>query len=333
MEIDKRFERILAIFIQLQAKPVVRAQDLAERFEVSLRTIYRDIRSLEKAGVPIYSEPGYGYSLASGYKLPPTLFTKAEALSFAVAEKLMQQYTDKEMSGQFSSALSKMKAVLRASDKENVQAVEEQLHLNVHQRLFNQEVPTALSVLFESIASKKQIAMQYKKPGNGTVEQRIVEPIGVFNEFGFWYFMAFCYLRQDVRQFRLDRIVSIEITMDNFTQKSSSLAYHLERRSNNRPKLEKVKVRVNKGMHHFMMWERQLYGFLEETINEEGVEMIFEYDPQYQSLLRWLISFADGIKVIEPESVRAEMLQLLHKMKVHLSAEGEMAIQNSDNSG
>jgi len=81
-ETPKRFDRIVAILIQLQSKKIVRAQDLATRFEVSLRTIYRDIRTLEASGVPIYSEAGLGYSLLEGYRLPPVMFTREEAESF-----------------------------------------------------------------------------------------------------------------------------------------------------------------------------------------------------------------------------------------------------------
>lgn len=311
MDIEKRFERILAIFIQLQSRPVITAHELAERFQVSVRTIYRDIRSLEKAGVPIYSEVGYGYSLANGYKLPPTLFTKDEALSFAVAEKLMQQYLDKDLGRQFSNALSKMKAVLRSSDKEHVQAVEEQLFLRTGQQLFNHEVPAALAILFESIATRKQIGIDYKKPGSTKVESRKLEPIGVFQDNTFWYFMAYCYLRKEVRQFRLDRIQKIEMLPYGFEQQHGSLAYYLEKKDLNRKAPEQLKVWVSNDMHRYMHWERKAYGFISETQVEDGYEMIFGYDPRYQTLSRWLMMYADGIKILEPLSFKKEMQQLL----------------------
>ncbi|MGO1521121.1 MAG: helix-turn-helix transcriptional regulator, partial [Sphingobacterium sp.] len=88
-EIKKRFDRIVEILIQLQSRRLVKAKDLADHFQVSLRTIYRDIRSLEQAGVPLIGEAGLGYSLVDGYRLPPVSFTKEEALSFASTEKLV----------------------------------------------------------------------------------------------------------------------------------------------------------------------------------------------------------------------------------------------------
>lgn len=127
MDIQKRFDRILNIYMLLQAKPLVRAQDLAVRFEVSLRTIYRDIQALQGAGVPIYGETGIGYALVQGYKIPPTSFTREEALSFAAAEKLIANYFDKDLYLHFSTAMNKMKSILRTADKEDIATVEEKV--------------------------------------------------------------------------------------------------------------------------------------------------------------------------------------------------------------
>src|SRR5690625_2206261 len=121
----KRFDRLVAILIQLQSKKIVKSQELVERFDVSLRTIYRDIKTLEKAGVPLYGEAGVGYSLVNGYRLPPVMFTQREANSFMAAEKLMQQLTDKEIRTHFQSAMYKIKSVLRGAEKDRVEALEQ----------------------------------------------------------------------------------------------------------------------------------------------------------------------------------------------------------------
>lgn len=107
VDLKKRFDRIVHILIQLQSKRIVKAQELAIRFDVSLRTIYRDIKSLEQAGIPIIGEAGTGYSLIDGYRLPPIIFTKEEALSFIGAEKLMQKYMDSHLIADFQSAIFK----------------------------------------------------------------------------------------------------------------------------------------------------------------------------------------------------------------------------------
>ena len=93
----KRFNRVIAILIQLQSRKIVKAKDIADRFKISIRTVYRDIQTLEEAGVPIASESGIGYSLMEGYRLPPVMFTNTEAIAFITAEKLIEKFTDKSM--------------------------------------------------------------------------------------------------------------------------------------------------------------------------------------------------------------------------------------------
>src|SRR5690606_32751984 len=127
VDIKKRFDRIVNILIQLQSKRVVKAQELADRFEVSLRTIYRDIKSLEQAGVPLIGEAGTGYSIMEGYRLPPVSFSREEALSFVATEKLAQKFLDKESSQRYSAALLKIKAILKSNDKDLLSNMEDQI--------------------------------------------------------------------------------------------------------------------------------------------------------------------------------------------------------------
>ena len=127
MKIITRFDRITAILVQLQSKKIVTAQEIADRFEISLRTVYRDIRSLEEAGVPILSEAGIGYSMMDGYRLPPIIFSKEEAFSFVTAGKLMDKFSDYSTNKDYQSALFKVKAVLRNSEKESIAKVDESI--------------------------------------------------------------------------------------------------------------------------------------------------------------------------------------------------------------
>src|SRR5690606_15682658 len=120
------------------------AQDLADRFGVSLRTIYRDIRTLESSGVPIMSEAGIGYSIMEGYRLPPIMFTREEASSFITAEKLMQRFTDRSLGSFYETAITKVKSVLRGADKDYIDALENQIMITPAQKLFNENIPNSL---------------------------------------------------------------------------------------------------------------------------------------------------------------------------------------------
>ena len=112
-----RIARLTAILTQLQSKRIVTAKYLAERNEVSLRTIYRDIRTLEKSGIPIVTEEGRGYSIMEGYRLPPVVFTEAEANALITIEQLANKIKDSSLSENVSSAMEKIKSILRYSQK------------------------------------------------------------------------------------------------------------------------------------------------------------------------------------------------------------------------
>ncbi|WP_373399285.1 HTH domain-containing protein [Algoriphagus halophilus] len=124
-----RIDRLTAILTHLQSKRTIRAVELAERFGVSLRTIYRDVRALEETGVPIIGEAGQGYSLVEGYRLPPVMFTKQEALAFVVAEKLLEKSMDEENSRFYKEALYKIKAILKSEEKDLVGRVDAQIQV------------------------------------------------------------------------------------------------------------------------------------------------------------------------------------------------------------
>src|ERR1051326_614442 len=102
-----RIDRLTAILIHLQTKRVVKAEEISDRFEISLRTVYRDVKALMEAGVPIGSEAGKGYFIVDGYHLPPVMFNQEEASSMLVAGKLVEKLTDQSIRKAFESALLK----------------------------------------------------------------------------------------------------------------------------------------------------------------------------------------------------------------------------------
>ena len=148
----------MAIFIHLQSRRTVRAQDLADRFEVSLRTIYRDIKSLEQAGIPIYSEAGTGYELMEGYKLPPVMFFSGGSTKFIAAEKLMDRFIDEGLKQNFLSATYKIKSVLRMSEKDLLSTLENQIIIQKTATFkFSKKRPDhTMETLFNAIAQQNR---------------------------------------------------------------------------------------------------------------------------------------------------------------------------------
>ncbi len=307
----KRFDRIVAIHIQLQSRRIVKAQDLADRFEVSLRTIYRDIRTLENSGVPIASEAGTGYSIMDGYRLPPIMFTREEAGSFVAAEKLMQQFTDKTLGSHHQSAMFKIKSVLRGKEKDWISALEAHINISPGQDLFNSNIPDVLECLFESIAEKKQVFLAYQSLLANHPSERMIEPVGLFYENQFWYVLGYCHLRKDYRQFRTDRILKIRRTQSGYLLTHGSLDQY---RNNGREyQNTKVRIVVDKGVAGYLKGNRKYYGFVSEEIAGDQVEMTFMTADIEQGFPRWYLMFGDYAKILEPESLKLRVMELLKK--------------------
>lgn len=313
----KRFDRIIAILIQLQSKRIVRAQELADRFRVSLRTIYRDIRTLEASGVPISSEAGTGYSIQEGYKLPPVMFTREEAMSFITAEKLMQHFTDKSLGNYFQSSMYKIKSILRWSEKDMIDSLDRNLMVQPTHSLFRESSSNALELLITGIVQKKQVEILYQTFASEAVNHRTIEPIGVYHEHHSWYVIAYCLLRNDYRKFRADRIFSIRLLDQSFGRSHHTLDYYLQ--EEDQVDRTKVIIRVHKETARYIQRSRQYYGFVSEEDRGEMVEMSFMVPLHEDFFSRWYLMFGDQAEIIEPESLKAEVAGLLKKIAQKLS--------------
>lgn len=118
-----RLSRLVMLLTLLQTKRVLTASELADRFSVSARTIYRDIRTLEAAGVPVVTLDGKGYSLMEGYRIPPVMFTREQAMALLIAEKLAASLTDPPTAELILAAMDKLRAALRYADRDHLEKV------------------------------------------------------------------------------------------------------------------------------------------------------------------------------------------------------------------
>jgi predicted DNA-binding transcriptional regulator YafY len=113
-----RLSRLMAILTQLQSKRLLTATEIVKKFKVSIRTVYRDIKALEQAGVPVLTEEGKGYTIMDGYRLPPVMFTEREANAFVTAEKLVLLNSDSSLTQDYKEGVAKIKSVLRANARD-----------------------------------------------------------------------------------------------------------------------------------------------------------------------------------------------------------------------
>lgn len=198
-----RLDRITATLIHLQSKRLVIAKEMADRFEVSLRTVYRDIKTLQDAGVPIGSENGVGYYLVDGYTLPPLMITEEEANALVISEKLLANFADKSLKKDLESLLIKVKAILRNSEKDKVEKLESRIAFSSKPEMVEN---SWLSVVQKSITHGTVLHISYSSIGKNETTERQVEPLAIYFTGKSWVLIAFCRLRKALREFRLDHI-------------------------------------------------------------------------------------------------------------------------------
>lgn len=312
----KRFDRIVAIYIQLQSRKVVRAEELAERFQVSLRTIYRDVKVLEISGIPLIGEAGVGYSIIDGYRLPPIQFTREEAVSFVAAEKLMETFLDKSLGSHHQSAMAKVKSVLRSTDRDWISLIDQHVQIDRSQNPFNKGIPDALEILLESIAEKRQVSLIYRAFIEDELSERLIEPVGVFHENHFWYVMGYCHLRKDYRQFRSDRIQRISRTTIPFTL-SHRPVHELRQPKEGKPKQEVI-IRFKKHVVKYIRNDLKHFGLVSEIAHDGSVEMRFLTSDADTYMPRWLLRIADSIQIVKPQELNDALKTLLDRIRTNL---------------
>ena len=218
-----RIDRISAILIQLQSRRVVKASDIAERFNISLRTVYRDVKTLEEAGIPLIGEAGVGYSIMDGYRLPPVMFTREEATAFLTAEKFVEKLTDASTMANHKSAMYKIRAILKTTEKDMLEDMDG--NIEVFKRVDNSVLMgnDYIQVILNSIVQKAILLMEYFAHHSQEHTKREVEPVGIFFQDGYWHLVAYCRLRADYRDFRIDRIKSLHVTDKRFVSQHPTL--------------------------------------------------------------------------------------------------------------
>jgi predicted DNA-binding transcriptional regulator YafY len=210
-----RIDRLFGILTLLQSKKYVTAERIAEKFNISVRTVYRDVKALGEQGIPVSFEQPKGYFIVQGYFLPPVAFNSDEANALLLMETLVAGFADQSIVTHYSSALNKVKAVLKNSQKEKLEAMSS----NIRMRLPDCVRPdfSYLSILQQALSSKLIIEIEYKN-NKGESSIRRAEPIGlVFYAFA-WHVIGWCHLRKEYRDFKVARIVAIRLTDLPFTK-------------------------------------------------------------------------------------------------------------------
>jgi predicted DNA-binding transcriptional regulator YafY len=220
-----RLSRLTAILIQLQTKRIVTASELANKFNISKRTIYRDIKALEQSGVPVLTEEGKGYTLMDGYKIPPVMFTEKQANALILAEQLVLNSKDASFVKDYSEAIDKIKSILKYTTKDKANILLERTRYN--ENINRERNSNNLSDLQNALTNYNLVKIKYINK-NKSASIRIIEPFAILNSEN-WYLVAFCRLRNEFRFFRPDRIQKIEILTEKFEPHNMTLQEYFDK--------------------------------------------------------------------------------------------------------
>lgn len=316
-----RIDRLTAILIQLQSKRVVRAEEIADRFEISLRTVYRDVKALMEAGVPIGSEAGKGYFIVEGYNLPPVMFSQEEASALLLAGKLVEKMTDQSIRKAFDSALLKIKAVLKDTEKDHLETLESNIEVASYWSESESPLPNRfLSDIQYTVVNKEVISIEYCATYSNEITKRHVEPIGLFYYGAAWHLIAWCQLRNGYRDFRIDRIRDLKRTDKKFDgQNLLSLQDYLKTVTQANDDLQKVVVLFEKKVTKYIGTQKRWHGFVSEEDLGTHVRMTF-LTGYFRSMSRWLLSFGNMVSVESPDHLKSCIIELVEELNSHYKA-------------
>ncbi|MBX2826566.1 MAG: YafY family transcriptional regulator [Flavobacteriaceae bacterium] len=216
-----QLSRLISILTLLKSKRLLTASELADKYNVSIRTIYRDIRKLEEAGIPVYTIEGRGYSLVDNYTVAPVQFTEKQANALVTAQHIVNQSKDVSFVNNFNDALTKIKSVFRTSVQEKSELLSDKIHvLNWN---FEDFTSNALSEIQLAITHFNYMEINYQKANDPHVSFRKIEPCAMYSADNKWILIAWCHLRKDYRAFRIDRIQHFKILPDLFEDRKFSI--------------------------------------------------------------------------------------------------------------
>ncbi len=326
----KRFDRVTAILLLLQTRSVVTAQFLAQNFEVSERTIYRDIRALETAGVPIGAEPGVGYFLEKSYHLAPVSFSIEEASALLLGEKFLAKSLDVNALADFKQALHKVRAVIDNTDKDRLSSLDDQIQVlpvSSHFPLDGGQLPGAsdshysadpwLSECRSALLQRQVVDICYLAMSqNQQASDRTIEPIGLFYYNWHWHLIAWCRLRQGYRDFRLDRVRSFTPLKEQFARHSRlTLQQYLNSRKE-RESLQEVELLFSHQAAKFVEEQRYFFGFIDEEQFQGKVKMRFLTAlPEYMA--RWLLQYTNEVEVLKGDAIKVALKQFSQQLFEH----------------
>jgi predicted DNA-binding transcriptional regulator YafY len=213
----KRFDRLLAMALALSARRRLRAEDLAEEFSISVRTVYRDLKALVEAGFPLEGTPGDGYVVHGSAQLRPLSLTSEEAEALLLATRFFERGSDDAVRARLKSAVAKLEAALGTDVARRLKTARSKVVFVANDGHRERTIP--LAPLLGAINDRQVLRIEYDGIARGSKTERTIEPLGLVRFADRWHLAAYCLLREDLRVFRADRILSLAPTGEHYVDR------------------------------------------------------------------------------------------------------------------
>ena len=303
-----RIDRLQGYLLVLQSRKVTRAQDLAQQFEVSERTVYRDMQALGEVGVPLVGTAGEGYRLMPGYYLPPIMFSADEARALFLSISMLSGLTKPgDTRDAAQQALAKIRAVLPAATLANVEALEAVLGFYTVGRTPLDMDDETFVQLQQAIHERRVVHLHYHAMHSNAISARDVEPLHLSHVGKGWTMSGYCRLRQDQRHFRLTRIDQLRLLDETFEPREVHLAPTPEKGWRIVVRFEESVVRWVREAQHFTLVEDCGEG-------DDGAATMVYRVASFEQIRGWLMGWGEAMTVIEPEALRAEIAAVARGM-------------------
>ena len=301
-------DRLVSIIMMLLDKERIGAQELADRFEVSPRTIYRDIETINMAGIPVCSTPGVGggFEIMQEYKVDKNVFSAADLSAILMG---LSSLSGMVRGNELVNALAKVRRFIPADRAKEIELRANQIYIDLSPWMGNRNIQPYLELVKTALQESRMLSFEYAdRFGNKTV--RTVEPYQIVLKGSHWYFQGYCRKREDFRLFRLSRISNLQMSRETFSPRDYQKPV-LDFGDILKTMQTTIKLRVQKSamdrLLDFCTCEHAVPDGEEHYIvNFPFIENEYYYDI--------LISFGDQCECLEPLHVRAEMKRRIQNM-------------------
>lgn len=309
-----RIDRLTGILLQLQSHRGLSSEAIARHWEVSLRTVFRDLAALSEAGVPIVHEDGVGYSLMRGYEVPPVMFSEDEAAALFLSGEVTEQIADESLRLSLRSALTKIRSVLPDERKQYLQRLKATLSVSLKPDSSEKGASCNLLAIQNAVLRRRCLSMCYKSNRSLECTDRLVEPLGTLFYANHWHMIAYCRLRSAFRDFRLDRILQYQVLDAGFEGHKDFSIHQFLKVELEECELVEVCLRIKRqAMDSF---KAGLFGAPVEEIPEENDWVQLRLQIHCLDWFgQWLLGFGMGVEVMSPNELRS----LMHRSALAIS--------------